>query len=133
MNIPVHKVRVGLMLLFVLFPTFGGGCRGGDCSWDTIAQAYVDDNRNGARDPGEVGMAGVMVAVVDSKGNSRGSSWESNAAGNAQIAFFVSCSERSQFMLSAKPPEGYLLTTPERIDAGSESGMVFSFGFASDK
>jgi hypothetical protein len=73
----------------------------------------------------------VKFRVVDAQGKSGyGGGWETDASGNVYVTFFISCNRRTEFVLSATPPEGYVSTTPERIDAGAESGKTFTFGFA---
>jgi hypothetical protein len=72
----------------------------------------------------------VKFGVVDTQGKSGyGGGWETDASGTVYVAFFISCNRRTEFVLSATPPEGYVPTTPERIDAGSASGKTFTFGF----
>jgi hypothetical protein len=129
----IARAWVALLLALALLPAFASGCSA-DCGWTTKAQAFVDDNHNGRWDQGESPLSGVKFRVVDAQGNSDyGGGWESDDSGNAPIAFFVSCNRSTEFVLFATPPEGFVLTTAEWVDAGSESGKTFAFGFAKGK
>ncbi len=121
-------IWIALLLVLVLLPALVSGCSA-DCGWSTKATAFVDDNRNGIRDKEESALPGVTFFVMDTQGNSNYGRWESDVSGTVSIAFFVECNRNTAFTLSASPPEGFVLTTPQRVDAGSESGKTFTFGF----
>jgi hypothetical protein len=117
------------LLALMLLPAVVGGCSK-DCQWSATTQAFVDDNLNGTWDQTESPLSGVGYHVQDTRGNSRyGGGWKSDHKGNEYIAFFVTCDRRIDFVLSATPPEGYTPTTPVTIDAGSQPGKTFTFGF----
>lgn len=129
----IANTRVMLPLALALLLVLGNGCSG-DCGWGANAQTFVDDNRNGTWDQGESPLSKVRLDVTDRQGNGDyGGWWESDDTGNAYIAFFVTCKRRIEFVLSATPPEGFTPTTPERIDAGSETGQTFTFGFTRER
>jgi hypothetical protein len=126
--------RTCIVLLFALavLLILAVGCSH-DCQWDAKAQAFLDDNRNGTWDQGESALSGVTFHVADDRGKARSGSWESDSTGNAFIAFFVSCDERTEFLLFATPPDEYVGTTPDHVDAGSRRGNTFTFGFIKEQ
>lgn len=129
----IWTIWAASLLVLMLLPALVSGCSS-DCSWGTKAQAFVDENLNGRWDEGESPLSGVKFFVVDAQGNSGyGGGWESDRSGNAFIGFLTSCNESADYILSAATPEGFMLTTPQRVEAGSESAKTFTFGFAKRK
>lgn len=104
------------------------GCSA-DCDWHATVQAFVDKNANGTWETDEPPLQGAEFHVKDTNGNSYYTQ-ESDNTGLGHIDFFISCNGTSEFVVFAKPPQGYQLTTPDHIDAGSDSGKTFTFGFA---
>ncbi|HEX9987821.1 MAG TPA: hypothetical protein VGE45_04985 [Chloroflexia bacterium] len=128
-----HSIGAITLLLLVALLSLLGGCSA-DCSWEGTAQAFVDENTNARWDEGEKPLPGAKFHVKDTNGNDGyGGEWVSDSTGRAFIAFFVSCNRDTDFVVYAEPPEGYGFTTSERLEAGSERGRTFPFGFIRKK
>lgn len=129
----VKHAWIVLLLALALLSVLANGCSA-DCQWSTKAQAFLDDNHNGTWDQGESPLSGVKFSVEDTRGRTGyGGEWESDDSGHAYIVFFVPCGRSTEFVLFSTPPEEFVLTTPHRVDTGSESGKTFAFGFAKSK
>ncbi len=110
-----------------------GGCSS-DCGWHSKTQAFVDENANGKWDGNEPPLSGARFFVTDASGKSGyGGHWVSDGTGTAYLSFFVACNRVPEFLVFAAPPEGYRLTSPELVEAGSQSGQTFTFGFTENK
>lgn len=121
------------ILCFMGVTVISSGCSA-DCGWNGKVQAFIDENSNGKWDADESPLPNVKFTIIDRAiTNSSGSEWESDSSGNARPAFFISCNNYTNLVISAEVPENLILTTSERLEVGSESGKTFAFGFARKK
>lgn len=103
-----------------------------DCRWEREAHAYVDENANKLLDTGEGPLQGVIFYVDDTLNsyNKVGSPATSDAEGNAALVVDLAGCPQAEFEVYVEPPEGYTLTTDERVQASGElSGDQIAFGF----
>ena len=109
-----------------------------DCAWYDEASAWVDENQNGVWDPEEEPLAGVEFIIDDvrNKYQDVGDEAISNEEGKAQLSVWLPGCPSVEFEISAKPPEGFQPTTPDRVSVSRRAirnpgKNVFTFGFAS--
>jgi hypothetical protein len=104
-----------------------------DCGWDAVAKAWLDKNQNGKWDPTEPPLGGVRFFVDDTLNHFTkvGRQAVSNHAGQADVSVWLPGCPSVEFEVYAKPPEGYLPTTPPRIEAKGRE--LFEFGFAYER
>ena len=114
------------------------GCGSGDCLWYDEAGAWIDENQNGVWDNNESPLAGVQFYVDDIRNNYQdvGAQAISDENGRARLSVWLPGCPDVKFEISAKPPEGFQLTTPDRLavskDAfGNSQKDLFIFGFIS--
>jgi len=102
-----------------------------DCGWDGKAWAFLDENANGAEDPGEPPLAGVQFKVDDvAKGLTNiGTTAISDQTGKANFSVRLPGCPRVEFEVYAQAPVGYGGSTTERLTAREVAGNVFVFGF----
>ncbi len=118
---------LSLLCLLVLSGCFA------DCGWGGTGLAWLDENGDGRRDPGEPPLENVRFVVDDTRARRRDvcEPAVSDAAGTASFSIFMPGCPEVAFQVRAEPPAGYLPTTPQRLAADEdESGETFSFGFA---
>jgi len=118
-----------LLGIYQILPSMIGGA---DCIWDATAQAWVDVNRNGIRDPSDPPLPGVTFHVNDTLneypdvGDSRPSNWK----GEAGLSVWLPGCPKAEFEVYADTLPGYraLSDAGQPADAKS-SDQVFEFGF----
>lgn len=101
----------------------------GDCGFRRTAQTWVDQNGNGQRDDGERALAGVTFIATDAAaGYITSDSGDPHGYGSLFI-FLAGCPDVA-FDVSAKPPTGYVATTPQPIRSNyPNEDEPFLFGF----
>ncbi len=131
MNILIQRIVV---LSFVAFLSASLSACSADCGWNGRAEAFIDMNADGIRGSGEPALAGVVVHVEDTLGQTGyGGRPETPSDGRASLNFFIPCNENIEFVVLAEAPPGYELTTPGRVELGSESEKTAIFGFRARK
>jgi len=83
---------------------------------------YADDNNNGNRDPGEAGIGGVELTLLDELGRSTGIKTQTDSSG---YYFFDGLEPRKTYGIAEKQPEGFY----DGLDsAGSAGGTAHNPG-----
>ena len=111
--------------------TFSVNCNEGNCDlgagyypMGTIGDfVWLDDNQNGMRDPGENGMANVLVEAYDISGNMIGFD-NTDASGNYLIDYL----QATDVYLKFTVPSGYAATLPHQTQEEMDSDIDNSNG-----
>ena len=116
-----------LLCITTLMPVLSfAGC-GCDRVFSAAPQAWIDENRNGWWELGELPLPGVKFTASDRRGVV---SWQvsgtSNASGSANLYTMYGCQGRVEWVVEAQPPTGFQGTTPLQKSEGS----LYQFGFA---
>ncbi len=129
------------MIFFVSLALFllQGGCvtkpeplTVSDCIWSGVGKSWVDINKNGQWDSGENALPGVDFVIDDSLNgyDNVGEKAISDATGQAALSVWLPGCPNVQLVVYVQVPEGYVLTTPTRLDVNwDEHNEVFYFGF----
>jgi hypothetical protein len=102
-----------------------------DCGWHSDVRAFVDENANKRWDAAEPPLPGVTFYADDIFNNeSKVAGATTGEDGRTTLIVFIYDCRRVELEIYAQVPEGYVLTTPERIDMRDiGSGEPFMFGF----
>jgi hypothetical protein len=113
-------------------------CGSADCVYSDKAEAWIDANQNGVWDNEEKPLVGVQFFVDDIRNNFQdvGDEAISDENGKAQLLVWLPGCPNVKFEISAKSPEGFQATTPDRIPVSKDAFRnsqedLFSFGFMS--
>jgi hypothetical protein len=133
-----HAKGLELLLVFatLLLLLSSTACGTADCAWWNEAEAWVDENQNGVWDDGEKPLAGVQFIIDDIRNNLQdvGEEAISGEDGKAALSVWLPGCPTVEFEISAKPPDGFQATTPDRVPVSKQAirkagEVVFSFGF----
>ena len=103
-----------------------------DCRWGAQAVAWLDADEDGVRGDGELPLEGLRFVVADTvNGFPDVASGTSDAEGRARLVVSLPGCPRAAFVVAARPPPGYHLTTPDSREA--VEGATVEFGAARDK
>jgi hypothetical protein len=112
-----------------------------NCAWHSSAKTWIDKNRDGRLDRGELPLANVVIHVDDIENNLVDIGWPAITDKHGDVLLNVSipnCSN-SVFEIYADLPQGFRITTRPRIEVNRDfwgsmdTGNTYFFGFISDK
>lgn len=103
-----------------------------DCLWDADAQIWLDENENSLWDEGEQPLENVQVFVSGTRNRfDRKSGATRNRRGQANLSVWLPGCPEVHFEVYITMPNGYHLTTSDRLQAKGERGEgPFQFGLA---
>ena len=108
------------------------------CGWNATAKAWIDENKNQVWDENELPLSKVEIFINQSETiqgktivlEKIGSTAVTDYRGITEISSLVTCGGHVVSDIYAKPPDGYISTTPELISMEtSPHNKVFIFGF----
>lgn len=89
-----------------------------DCEWSARESSWLDAEEDGVRSDGEPLIVGVQFAVADTViGHTDVARGTSDAGGRARLTVALPGCLRAAFVVAARPPTGYHLTTPDSREA----------------
>jgi hypothetical protein len=111
------------------------------CAWHSSAKTWIDTNRDGRVNQGELPLANVAIHIDDIANNLVDIGWpaRTNDQGNVLLSVTIPDCSRSVFEIYADLPRGFRMTTRPRIEVdrdfwgslGTEN--TYYFGFVSAK
>jgi streptogramin lyase len=103
-----------------------------DCIWTGRGLAWIDENKNGAKDENEQPLSNVNIYIDDvlngftKVGGSPGTDWK----GETEIGVFLAGCPNTTLEVYPEVPAGFKLTTKPRLRTDSTiQDQVFEFGF----
>jgi streptogramin lyase len=105
----------------------------GDCIWQGVAQAWIDQNENGIWDSNEHPLPGISFFVDDVLNNllQVADYATSNLQGDARLLVWLPGCPDVKFEVYPEVPKQYHLTTPQRLTAPvTATAKALQFGFA---
>jgi hypothetical protein len=112
-----------------------------DCAWHSSAKAWIDSNRDGLVNNGELPLRNVVIHIDDVANNLIDVGWPAitDRYGHVQLNVSIPDCSNSVFEIYADLPEGFRMTTQPRIEVNRDfwgslgSENIYYFGFISDK
>ncbi len=112
-----------------------------DCAWHSSAKAWIDSNRDGFLNHGELPLRNVAIHVDDVENNLIDIGWPAitDQFGDVQLNVSIPDCSNSVFEIYVDLPEGFHVTTQPRIEVNRDfwgnlgSENIYYFGFISDK
>jgi hypothetical protein len=112
-----------------------------DCVWHSSAKAWIDSNRDGLLNHGELPLRNVAIHVDDVENNLIDIGWPAitDQFGDVQLNVSTPDCSNSVFEIYVDLPEGFRVTTAPRIEVNRDfwgnqgSENIYYFGFISDK
>lgn len=119
---------LGVSVLWLLFET-GFGAGSADCIWTGNAVAWIDENRNGIKDAGEIPLPNVQFLVDDMHNEYTNVASEVVTDKDGKAILFVWLPGCPRVKMEVYPivPQGYELTTSPRLK--NTKDKLYEFGF----